>query len=139
MQEEVKQELGGFNPLVVHIRNEETKRFEAANPFKVIAHKGVRFYEWPVSSANLWYEDRTPAGRLGDDGVPIRDAKHVVFVPVVTEDQKVGEQNQVLAQENKRLQAELADIKREQDIVSKLGNKPQAVAKGVQPNKPKTN
>lgn len=115
-QEEVRK--GGFNPLIVHSRDTKTNRVVEANPFRVIVEKGTRFYEWPKSSGNLWYENRMPAGRLEDGGV-IRGAKHAKWAAPVTEDQKVGQQNAALVQENKKLMSELASIKQEQELAQK--------------------
>jgi hypothetical protein len=44
MQEEVSQELAGFNPLVVHQRDPKTGKNVGAEHFTMICHKGVRFY-----------------------------------------------------------------------------------------------
>ena len=120
MQEEVKTELGGFNPLVTQERDPKTGKVMKLNPFTIIVHKGVRFYEWPKASKNLWFENRAFAGRLGDDGIPVKDQKHVAWVPKLTEDAKVGQHNQVLEKENVRLMQELSAIKAEQDVNTKL-------------------
>jgi hypothetical protein len=121
MQEEkVSQELAGFNPLVVQNRDPKTGKVVSAEHFTMIAHKGVRFYEWPKASKNLWFENRTFAGRLGDDGIPVKGSEHVAFVPKLTEDQAIGMQNQVLEKENERLMLELSEIKKEKEINAKL-------------------
>ncbi len=110
---------GGFDPLVVHVRDTKTNRIASANPFRVIVEKGTRFYEWPKSSGNLWYEDRMPAGRLEDNGTIVRGEDHKSWAAPVTEDQRVGIANETLKQENKKLMAELASIKQEQDMTLK--------------------
>jgi len=124
MKEEVTQELGGFDPLVVHTRDPETKRITKVNPFRMIAHKGVRFYEWPKGSGNLWFENRVAAGRLGDDGVPVRNKPHEEWIAPITADEKIGRDNMVLEQENKKLMAELSAIKKEQEMDKKLASTP---------------
>ena len=118
--QEVQTELAGFNPLVVHKRNPKTGKNVGAEHFTMICHKGVRFYEWPKASKNLWFENRVFAGRLGDDGIPVKGAKHVAFTPKLTEDQTIGLQNQVLEKENERLMLELSQIKNENEIDAKL-------------------
>lgn len=112
--------LGGFDPLVVHHRDEETKMVSKVNAFRVIVHKGVRFYEWPKGSSNLWFENRVAAGRLSEEGDPIRNKAHEEWKPPITADAQVGQQNKVLEQENKKLMAELSAIKKEQEIDQKL-------------------
>jgi len=117
---ESKQELGDFDPLVVHRRDGITGKLVSVKHFKMIAHKGVRFYEYPKGSSNLWYEDRTHAGRLNELGEPVRGAAHESWTAPMTQDQKIGQDNQVLSQENVRLMAELSAIKKEQEMEKKL-------------------
>lgn len=120
MAEKQEVKLGDFDPLIVHYRDKLSKRVIKANPFTVIVHKGVRYYEWPKGSKNLWFEDRHPAGRLSDAGEPIRDKAHIEFTPPTTVDEQVGRANAVLENENKKLMAELAAIKKEQEIKAKI-------------------
>lgn len=133
--EEVVQELGGFDPLVVHRRDPKTGKPAGVEHFRMIAHKGVRFYEWPVSSRNLWYENREHAGRLRADGTPDKGIPHEKFVPVLTEDQVVGAENAALKQENKRLMEAMTLIKKEQEIESKLGENIKPVTSAKPPEK----
>jgi hypothetical protein len=120
MQEEVSQELAGFNPLVVHKRDSKTGKNVGAEHFTMICHKGVRFYEWPKASKNLWFENRAFAGRLGEDGIPVKGEPHVAFKPKLTVDQTIGMHNQVLEKENERLMLELSEIKNEKEMEQKL-------------------
>lgn len=108
--------LADFNPHVVHYRDAKTRRVVSKKPFKVVSHQGVRFYEYPVGSGNLWWENRKPAGRLGDDGVPVRGAKHVAWEAPITQDETIAAQNATLKQENLRIQKELEAIKREMEL-----------------------
>jgi len=107
---------GDFNPLIVHYRDDKTKRVVKTNSFRCIAHKGVRFYEWPKGSGNLWWENQEPAGRLSDKGEPIQGAAHVEWAPPPTQDEAVASQFKAMEMENKRLMLELSAIKKEQAV-----------------------
>lgn len=135
MNAEVK--LGDFDPLVVHHRDPVSKRITKVNPFRVIVEKGARFYEWPKGSSNLWFENRHPAGRL-DDGKIVRGAEHVAYQPPVTEDENIARENMTLKQEMRKVQEELAAIKREKELdadfpkVKMAGNKKKPSEKSAQ-------
>jgi len=107
------QALGDFDPRVVHTRDPKTGRVIRVNPFKLIVERGKRYYEHPVGSGNLWYEDRTTAGRF-EKGSVILGADHKVYVMPLTEDQKLARKHAQLEQENIRLAQELEAIKLEQ-------------------------
>ncbi len=133
---EAKVPKGDFDPLLVHYRNNLTGKVERVNAYRVIVDRGVSYYEWPKSSGNLYYSNREFAGRLNEKAEVVRGAGFVPYKPPKTEDQRVGELNASLAQENKKLQQELADIKKEMEIEkihpkaggSKESNKTQAAS-----------
>lgn len=112
----IPQELGGFDPKIVHHRDPHTGQLVKVNPFRVIIDNGVRFYEWPKGSGNLWWENRTFAGRLDERGRPVRGKAHEKYAPPLTMDQKIAQHNMVLEQENKKLAAELQEIKQERAL-----------------------
>lgn len=118
--------LGDFNPHQVHFRDPLTKQVSAIKAFRVHIHQGIKYYEYPKGSGNLWWEDRKPAGRLGEDGKPVRSKEHVAWEPPKTADQTIAEKNATLAQENAKLAKELEAIKREQELQA-------AEAKDVKP------
>lgn len=107
---------GGFDLRKVVTRDPKTGLVIKENPYRAIAHNGATFYEWPKGSGNLWFGDKSPAGRLDEYGKPILKAPHVEFAPVATVDEKVGIENASLQQENKRLVAEMAAIKKELEL-----------------------
>lgn len=123
--EPAEEVLGDFDPLVVHHRDPVTKRIVRVNPYKLIVQESVRFYEHPVGSGNLWYENRKHAGRL-EAGVIKKGAAHKAYTPPVTADEALASKVMTTQQENERLLKELAEIKKE------LAAKPvQAGAKNV--------
>jgi hypothetical protein len=118
---------GGFDPRIVHIRDPRTGRVKNVNSFRVKVEGGVRYYEWPKFSGNLWYEDRTPAGRWEE----VEDAKsksmvkkvvigagHKEYVAPLTDDQKLTKDILEAKAENEKLKQELAAIKAEAEKVS---------------------
>lgn len=112
----IPQELGDFNPKVVQERDPKTGQVIRINPFKVIIDNGVRFYEWPKGSKNLWWENRSFAGRLNDKGKPVRDLPHQPYNPPKTLDQSIAHQNASLQNENRRLALEIEEMKREREL-----------------------
>ena len=116
MNKEVEEVLGDFDPLVVHRRDGKSGLLVSVKPFKMIAHKGIRFYEYPVGSSNLWFENRKFAGRLSDSGEPIQGKEHEKWVAPSTHDQKIGRANDSLKQENVKLMAEISAIKKEKEV-----------------------
>jgi len=75
--------------------------------------QGQRFYERPVSSGNLWYENGLPAGRLVSGKID-ETLEHVAFEAPLTSDQIVAKKLADMQEQNAKLAAELALIKREQ-------------------------
>lgn len=106
-------DLGGFDPRVVHERDPKTHRIARVNSHKVICYEGIRYYEWPKNSRNLWWEDRSPAGRLDDNGRPVRGAKHMAWEAPITEAQGLQETLNAKDFEIKQLAKELEMIKKE--------------------------
>jgi len=120
--------LGDFDPRVVQYRDPVTKLVTKHNPYKLIVADGVRYFEHPKGSGNLWYENREHAGRL-EKGVIMKDVTHKVYIAPVTEDQKLASQVSTTRQENERLLRELAEIKRE--LAAKAKPAPAVEAKSV--------
>lgn len=108
--------LGDFDPKQVHYFNPKTRQVEKVNPFRVIISQGVRYYEWPKGSGNLWWEDRTFAGALNSDGQPVRGKAHTEWKPKVTVDEQVAIENAMLNQELEKVKKELEGIRREQEL-----------------------
>lgn len=104
--------LGDFSVRKVTTVDPKTKRVAGQNPYKLIIHNGVRFFEHPVGSGNLWWEDRTPAGRL-EAGKIFKGKKHEVYNAPLTSDEKLAREVAKTKQENERLLRELEEIKKE--------------------------
>lgn len=106
----VPETLGDFNIEVVHQRDARTGRIIGINPFNIIAHNGVKYYEWPKGSGNLWWKNREFAGALGEDGRPVRGKAHKKYEPPITDDERLARENMTLKQQNEKLAKELAEI-----------------------------
>jgi hypothetical protein len=123
-------ELAGFDPKVVHYVDPKTRRVEKEVHFRCHVEKGVRYYEWPKSSGNLWFGDRTAAGRweTAKNGAleVIVGAKHKDWVAPLTDDQKLARDYNSVMQENARMKQELNSIKKEQSFAPKEVKKPGA-------------
>lgn len=116
--EKVEQQLGNFDFHKVVVRDEKSGRVLSKNPYRAHIVKGVRYFEHPVGSGNIYFENKQPAGRIEftAKGEPLvkEGAAHIAWEPPKTQDQTVGEQNAKLAIENEKLLKELAAIKAEQ-------------------------
>lgn len=113
---EVSVKKGDFNPLQVHFRDPQTKQIVDVKAYRLIIDQGTRFYEYPKGSSNLWWENREPAGVLGEDGRPIRGAEHKVWTPPVTVDQTIAQENATLKQDRDKIAKELEAIKKEMEM-----------------------
>lgn len=122
--------LGDFDPAAVVIRDKVTKAVVRKNPYRMISHEGKRFFEHPVGSGNLWYENREHAGRI-EAGKITEGAPHKLYTPSITEDEQLARQLDVTKQENSKLLAELAEIKREQQFTAKPDDKKSEIKKGT--------
>ncbi len=78
---------------------------------------GNSFFERPIKSGNLWYENNQPAGRVtyDDKGVKTIDtaAAHIAFVPKLEGDDALFYELEQQKNETAALKAELAAIKAE--------------------------
>lgn len=110
--------LGDFNIRAVHVIDPKTKRLARTNPYKMIITDGVRYIEHPVGSGNLYWEDRTQAGRLEGSKI-IRGKAHELYTRPLTSDEKLGREMANTRQENARLMKELAEIKAEKALAAK--------------------
>lgn len=115
------QVLGDFDPLVIHHRDPVSKRLVKTNPYKLHIVDGIRYFEHPKGSGNLWYEDRTHAGRY-EAGKVIKGAAHKAYVAPLTQDEILARDISTTKQENERLLKELAEIKKE--LAAKTTTKP---------------
>lgn len=101
----------GFD-LVVQHRDSKSGRVVRENPYRMIAHEGVQYFERPKHSGNLWFLNGEPAGRM-EDGVIKRGAGHKEWTPPLTADQQLAQKVLNTEEENRRLKAELEQIHRE--------------------------
>ena len=139
--------------LVTHRWDAQGKLVHFA-PYRKFIQSGVEYYERPVNSGNLWYENNQPAGRVicefNEKGHICSkafdlSAQHVDYTPPLTGDQKLAAQLSTTMDENAALKAELAAIKKDREPVvvqaepaAPKNHAPQASAKPAQPASPPT-
>lgn len=94
----------------------------AKNPYRNHIINGNSYYERPVNSGNLWFENNQPAGRMelefGEDGKISKktlrlDAKHVDYTAPLKGDAAIHYELEQTRNKNAQLEAELAAIKGE--------------------------
>lgn len=107
----------GFD-LVVQHRDPKTGRVVKVNPYRMIAHEGVQYFERPKHSGNLWFQNGEPAGRYENNEVK-RGAPHQEWIPPMTADDKLAQRVVSAEEENKRLRAEIEQIHREKKYATK--------------------
>ena len=92
------------------------------NTYRLHNKDGVNYFERPVNSGNLWYENNQPAGRVeyefGKDGKISSKkldigADHKEFTAPLTGDEKLHFELEQERSRNAQLAAELAAIKKE--------------------------
>lgn len=90
------------------------------NPYRTYIMDGRQYFERPVNSGNLWFENNQPAGRVeltfNDKGhVATKkfafDAEHVAYEAPLTGADKVHYELEQARSNNAALEAELAAIK----------------------------
>lgn len=105
------------------------------DPYNLYIDKGTHYYERPILSGNLFFENNAPAGRIERDfdknGNIISEkfdftAAHKEYVPPVTGAEKLAAENADLQAKYAQAQAELAAIKAE--LEAKAGAKEKTVA-----------
>lgn len=102
----------GFD-LRVTIRDGKTGEVIRKQPYRIHMRGDSRYYERPVKSGNLFFEDGKEAGRLipGDKGKTVIDAKakHIEVPAEVPKDLKA------LEEQNEELRAEVAAMRAERE------------------------
>lgn len=87
------------------------------NLYTLYVVEGNKFFERPVKSGNLWYENNTPAGRIEFDAKGIRKitegASHVAFTPKLEGDDALFYELEQEKTKRAAAEAELAAIKKE--------------------------
>lgn len=104
--------------LQTHVRDKYGKLIKT-NPYRRYCRGGEVYYERPVGSGNLWYENNEPAGRMIDNKVD-RTAAHVEFTAPVSEDQKLVKAVLDTKAENEALRRELEALKAEAQATKKI-------------------
>lgn len=142
-----KQDPNKFD-LTVHHRDRLGRVLKVV-PYRLHVYEGRRLFERPVGSGNVWYENNEPAGRMeftilgtGQQKKKWNEAaKHELWVPPVSEDARVSEENAKLQKANEQLMQELENIRAERagepakDVLS--ARKPEAQPQKAAPKAPK--
>lgn len=103
---------------------------------------GTTYYERPVNSGNLWFENNKPAGWMeytfGEDG-SIADkklhigAEHRTWAKPLTGADKVHYELEAQKAKNAELEAELAAIRAEKEVAPKVVSNVAPQATGASP------
>jgi len=96
----------------VHIMDAKTGKLIKYQPHTLHIVGGNEYYEFPVSSGNLFYRSGEKAGRwlkTENGWGAVTTAEHVEFATPLTEDQSIA----ALNEKNAALEAELAALKAE--------------------------
>lgn len=115
-------------------------RLKKRDNYRLHVKDGVQYFERPVNSGNLFYENNEPAGRVeyvpDEKGRKFKkfdfEAEHKSYVAPLTGTEKLHFENQNLKDENAKLLAELEAIKQEQ--AAKDAAKNQKVTQQAQSN-----
>ena len=116
--------------LVTHKRDKYGKIINI-NHYRLHCIEGLKGFERPVGSGNLWYENNSPMGRIketkNDKGHLVRSfdlgAEHVSFTPALTGDAKAAYELEALKNQSAALQAELEALRAEQKAATKTETK----------------
>lgn len=106
--------------LRTHVRDKKGK--VTVNTYRLHIINGVKCFERPVGSKNLFFENDDPAGRLIEEFDPKNpkkrvkydfdhNAEHVAYVPPATRAELERQENENLRKKNAALEAELKAIK----------------------------
>lgn len=99
--------------LQTHKFDKVSKLPTEVNPYRMHAINGVKYFEHPVNSGNLWYEDlKTPAGRIVAGKVD-KEAKHTEYVPPLADGERTIRELELLKKQNDELKRELEALARE--------------------------
>jgi hypothetical protein len=105
--------------LRTHTTDPRTGKVSLTNPYRLHVINGVRYFERPVGSYNLWYENNIPAGRLKPakegSGEVERGVAHVEWKAPPTGAEKIAAELSSATAEAEALRKELAAIRAEQE------------------------
>ena len=99
----------------------------ADNPYRMYVIEGSKYFERPLNSGNLWFENNQPAGRVkctfNDAGHISKkefdfDAEHVAYTPALKGAEKVHFELEQERARTAELEAELASIRGERKQAS---------------------
>lgn len=110
--------------LIVHRWDSKGNRIGSPNYYRLHNKDHVNYYERPVDSGNLWFENNQPAGRIeyvedGKGGLTkeIRvGAPHKEYVAPLTGSAKIASEVEQLRAKNEQLQREIAAIQKENEM-----------------------
>jgi len=106
--------------LVTHVTDPVTQQTKLVNQYRLYILNGVRYFERPVGSQNLWYENNEPAGRIagfsekGDMKVDTA-AAHKAYVAPPSGAELIASELEQTSAALEAARAELAALKAEQE------------------------
>ncbi len=122
--------------LRTHRTDPITGETKMVNQYRLHILNGVRYFERPVGSGNLWFENNQPAGRLV--GFTAQGAKvdlteaHKAYTPPPTGAERIAAELAAKDAALAQAHAELAAIKAERDAKVAPPSEPKSTAGGPQ-------
>lgn len=124
--------------LKTHSTDPLTGKVSLVNPYRLRIQGAVKYFERPVGSGNLWYEDNEPAGRWVANKVE-SEAPHIDWVAPISGAEKLQRELVNAKESEAALRAELAAIKAEHEkVVIAKAQQVASTKKEVVPEKAKT-
>lgn len=111
------------------IRNPKTGAIIKRQPYRLHVKGGSKYFERPVNSGNLWFEDGRPAGQMVN-GEIVKGEEHKEYIAPLSKDEKVLEQinakdNRIKELEKQMQELELKAINNEKEpVVAKESKAP---------------
>ena len=70
------------------IRDSKTGSVVSRQPYRLHVKSGTKYYERPVGSGNLWFEDGSHAGQIVGSEIKA-GAEHANWVPPISKEQRI--------------------------------------------------
>lgn len=104
--------------LQTHETDRLTQKTTAVNLYRLHVINAVRYFERPVNSGNLWFENNKPAGRLTGPNQIDRAAAHIEFTPPPTGAERIARELVEAKKIALDAMVELEAIKKERDALT---------------------
>lgn len=124
--------------LKTHTTDPLTGKTTLTNPYRLRIQNAVKYFERPVGSGNLWFENDLPAGRWVTGKIEA-DAAHVEWIAPISGAEKLQRELADARGTEAALRAELEAIRAEHEkaVIAKAQVAASAAKKEVVPEKAK--